>query len=182
MIGAHWQPNWKSGSLATCLRLTRPSRSYFYELSRLPFRATTPGQLLRSFCALTRAFFQASGAYFWSRSADGELVGAEADADDPRVFSRPETAPRRCLACDGRGAEAARLFSSTHLDAAPLSMARIECHAHAALAAPLLVSGEVVGAITFLRSVAAAGFDDDAMWPKSRSSPPSSAPRSRRFA
>jgi PAS domain S-box-containing protein len=36
-------------------------------------------------------------------------------------------------------------------------------HAHAALAAPLLVSGEVIGAITFLRSAPHAGFDDDAV-------------------
>jgi PAS domain S-box-containing protein len=37
------------------------------------------------------------------------------------------------------------------------------CHAHAAMAAPLLVSGEVVGAITFLKSAPGGGFDDDAL-------------------
>ena len=36
-------------------------------------------------------------------------------------------------------------------------------HAHAALAAPLLVSGEVVGAITFLKSAPDTGFDDGAV-------------------
>lgn len=35
--------------------------------------------------------------------------------------------------------------------------------AHAGLAAPLLVSGEVIGAITFLKSAPGAGFDDDAL-------------------
>jgi hypothetical protein len=35
--------------------------------------------------------------------------------------------------------------------------------AHAAMAAPLVVSGEVIGAITFLRSAPGAGFDDDAL-------------------
>ncbi len=49
----------------------------------------------------------------------------------------------------------------------PLDVARYpwlaSCHAHAALAAPLLVSGEVVGAIAFLRSAPDAGFDDDAV-------------------
>src|ERR1700730_15773328 len=49
------------------------------ELSRAAFQSTDPSQLIRSFCKLTRAFFHASGAYFWSRSPDGELVGAEAD-------------------------------------------------------------------------------------------------------
>jgi PAS domain S-box-containing protein len=36
-------------------------------------------------------------------------------------------------------------------------------HAHAALAAPLLVAGEVFGAITFLKSAPGTGFDDDAV-------------------
>src|ERR1700682_697020 len=56
------------------------------ELSRAAFQSTDPSQLIRSFCTLTRAFFQASGAYFWSRSADGELVGTEADADGVESF------------------------------------------------------------------------------------------------
>src|SRR6266853_5058725 len=57
------------------------------ELSRAAFQSTDPSQLIRSFCTLTRAFFQASGAYFWSRSADGELVGTEADADADQAES-----------------------------------------------------------------------------------------------
>jgi PAS domain S-box-containing protein len=36
-------------------------------------------------------------------------------------------------------------------------------HAHAAMAAPLLVSGEVIGAIVFLKSAPGSGFDDDAV-------------------
>jgi len=36
-------------------------------------------------------------------------------------------------------------------------------HAHACLAAPLLVSGEVIGAVTFLRSAPQSGFDDEAV-------------------
>jgi PAS domain S-box-containing protein len=39
----------------------------------------------------------------------------------------------------------------------------VACHAQAAMAAPLLVSGEVVGAIAFLLSSPGAGFDDDAL-------------------
>src|ERR1039457_7722716 len=55
-------------------------------LSRAAFQSREPSQLLLSFCALTRAFFHASGAYFWSRSPDGELVGAEADGDHAASF------------------------------------------------------------------------------------------------
>jgi PAS domain S-box-containing protein len=55
-----------------------------------------------------------------------------------------------------------RSFFVNHLDAARYPWLA-ECHAHAAMAAPLLVSGEVVGAITFLQSASHARFDDDAV-------------------
>ncbi|MGD1215494.1 MAG: PAS domain S-box protein [Terriglobales bacterium] len=112
-----------------------------------------------SFCALTRAFFHASGAYFWSCSSDGELVGAEADGDHAECF-------RGMRAGDPSiGIEAVqrrRPFFLNHVDVARYPWLA-ECHAHAAMAAPLLVSGEVVGAIAFVQSVSHAGFDDDAV-------------------
>ncbi len=55
-----------------------------------------------------------------------------------------------------------RAFFVNHLDVARYPWLA-ECHAHAAMAAPLLVSGEVVGAITFLQSAPHARFDDDAV-------------------
>src|SRR5580700_10119336 len=56
------------------------------DLSRAAFQSGDPSELIRSFCVLTRDFFHASGAYFWRRSADGELVGAEAAADEAESF------------------------------------------------------------------------------------------------
>jgi PAS domain S-box-containing protein len=55
-----------------------------------------------------------------------------------------------------------RAFFVDHLDMARYPWLA-ECHAHAAMAAPLLVSGEVVGAITFLQSAPHARFDEDAV-------------------
>ena len=55
-----------------------------------------------------------------------------------------------------------RAFFVDHLDVARYPWLA-ESHAHAAMAAPLLVSGEVVGAITFLQSAPHARFDDDAV-------------------
>ena len=55
-----------------------------------------------------------------------------------------------------------RAFFVNHLDVARYPWLA-ECHAHAAMAAPLLVSGEVVGAITFLQSAPHTRFDDDAV-------------------
>ncbi len=58
--------------------------------------------------------------------------------------------------------EQRRAFFVNYLDTARYPWI-VSCHAHAALAAPLLVSGEVVGAITFLKSAPDSGFDDDAV-------------------
>src|SRR5216684_1962286 len=131
------------------------------ELSRAAFQSTDPSHLIRSFCTLTRAFFHASGAYFWSRSADGELVGTEAAADQAESFRGiRRRAGDASIAMDA--VQRRRAFFVNHLDVARYPWLA-ECHAHAAMAAPLLVSGEVVGAITFLRSAPGASFDDDAV-------------------
>jgi two-component system NtrC family sensor kinase len=53
-----------------------------------------------------------------------------------------------------------RPFFVNHLDVARYPWLA-SCQAHAAMAAPLLVSGEVVGAITFLKSAPGTGFADD---------------------
>ncbi|HXM09793.1 MAG TPA: PAS domain S-box protein [Terriglobales bacterium] len=131
------------------------------ELSRAAFQSSDPSQLIRSFCAITRSFFRASGAYFWTRSADGELVGTEADADQlgaqafRGVRRRPGDASIAMDAVQKR-----RAFFVNHMDAGRYPWLA-ELHAHSGMAAPLLVSGDVVGAITFLQSTPGAGFDDD---------------------
>ncbi len=55
-----------------------------------------------------------------------------------------------------------RPFFVNHLDVARYPWLA-SSHAHSALAAPLLVSGEVIGAITYLKSAPDAGFDDGAV-------------------
>ncbi len=132
------------------------------ELSRAAFQSSDSDQLIRSFCALARGFFHASGAYYWRRSADGELVGAEADTeDDAATFRGLRRRPGDAsIAMDA--VQKRRPFFVNHLEVARypwLSSTR----AHAALAAPVLVSGEVAGAITFLKSAPGGGFDDDAV-------------------
>ncbi len=131
------------------------------ELSRAAFQSGDPSQLIRSFCVLTRAFFQASGAYYWSLSSDGELVGDEADCAAAAAFRgiRRRTGDAS-IAMDA--VEKRRPFFVNHLDVARYPWIA-SCQAHACLAAPLLVSGEVVGAITFLKSAPGAGFDDGAV-------------------
>jgi PAS domain S-box-containing protein len=55
-----------------------------------------------------------------------------------------------------------RAFFVNHLEVARYPRLA-SSRAHAALAAPLLVSGEVVGAITFLKNAPDTGFDDDSV-------------------
>jgi PAS domain S-box-containing protein len=131
------------------------------ELSRAAFQSSDRGQLIRSFCALTRAFFRASGAYFWTRSSDGELVGTEADADQAESFRGiRRRAGDASIAMEA--VQKRRSFFINHLDPTRYPWLA-ECQAHSAMAAPLLVAGEVVGAVTFLHSAPNSSFDDDAV-------------------
>ncbi|MGP0099659.1 MAG: PAS domain S-box protein [Terriglobales bacterium] len=132
-------------------------------MSRAAFQSSDASHLIQAFCALTRVFFQASGAYYWSRSADNELVGAEADTDDngARSFRGIRRhAGDASIAMDA--VRQRRAFFVNQLDAARYPWLA-SSHAHAALAAPLLVSGEVNGAITFLKSGQDSGFDEGAV-------------------
>src|ERR1035441_10115411 len=130
-------------------------------LSRAAFQSREPSHLILSFCALTRAFFHASGAYFWSCSAEGELVGTEADGEQAKSFQ----GMRQGVGDPSIAMEAVRkhrAFFANRLDA-PHYPWLAEAHAHAVMAAPLLVSGQVVGAIAYVQSAPDGGFDEDAV-------------------
>ena len=130
-------------------------------LSRAAFQSREPSHLILSFCALTRAFFHASGAYFWSCSAEGELVGTEADGEQAKSFQ----GMRQGVGDPSIAMEAVRkrrAFFANRLDGAHYPWLA-EAHAHAVMAAPLLVSGQVVGAIAYVQSAPDAGFDEDAV-------------------
>jgi PAS domain S-box-containing protein len=114
---------------------------------------------------LTRGFFHASGAYFWNYSSDGELTGAEADGDQEESFrgtrlraGDPSITPSIAI----EAVQKRRPFFLNHVNVARYPWLA-QGRAHAAMAAPLLVSGEVVGAIAFVLRVPHAGFDEDAV-------------------
>jgi len=129
-------------------------------LARAAFQSRAPGQLIRSFCAVTRSFFQASGAYFWSRTSDGELIGAEADGDQAESFrgTRVRTGDPSVATEAVQRRRPFFINNAIELNRYPWLSA---CRAGAAMAAPLLVSGEVVGAVAFVQNASDAGFDDD---------------------
>jgi len=113
----------------------------------------------------TRAFFHASDVYFWSCSSDGELTGAEADGDHAESFRGTRLRPGDPSIAPSIAIEAVqkrRAFFLNHVNVARYPWLT-KCGAHAAMAAPLLVSGDVVGAIAFVLRVPYLGFDEDAV-------------------
>jgi PAS domain S-box-containing protein len=133
------------------------------EFSRAAFRRGDAGHLIQCFCTLTRAFFHASGAYFWRQSSDGELIGAEADLDAEHAesFRGVRSHPGEdSIAMDA--VVRRRPFFVNHLEVSRYPWL-VSIKAHAALAAPVFVSGEVLGAITYLKSGPGTGFNEDAV-------------------
>lgn len=134
-------------------------------LSKAASQSSDPTQLVKSFCILARGFFHASGAYFWSRSSDGGLIAAEADGDRADAFRgtrvrRGDPATEPSIALDVIQRRLPLLVN--HADAARYPWLR-ERRAHTALAAPLIVSGEAVGAVAFLQTAPTASFGADAL-------------------
>jgi PAS domain S-box-containing protein len=128
------------------------------ELSRAALQRNDPGQLILSFCRLTRVFFHASGAYFWSYTAEGDLVGAEADGNEASRFRGTRMRPGD-PSITREAVQQRRPLVLNRVDTARYPTLA-DYHAQAAMAAPLLVAGDVVGAIAFLHTTPGATFDD----------------------
>ena len=114
--------------------------------------------LIRLFCQATRQFFEVDGTYFWQAGAGEDLIGAQADGLMADRF------PGTHLKKDQSAAamEAIRQRRTVYLN--EISAGRYplaaEYHARALMAAPLIVSHEVIGAAVFLHT-GNAKFDDD---------------------
>src|SRR5207244_67536 len=117
--------------------------------------------LLRFFCETTREFFQASGSYFWQVVSPDELVGIEADglmADEFRGTRLSlKTGPSAVALESIRSRKTVYL---NNVDAERYSMER-EYRARSIMAAPLIVSGEVIGATVFLHDSDPEFFSED---------------------
>lgn len=129
------------------------------DLSRAAFQCSDASQLIQSFCRAAREFFQASGVYFWRRTPEGGLVGAEADGFEAERFRGLRLQPG-----DSSVALEAAQYGRT-IFVNDVDMARYprvaEYRATAVLAAPLLVSGDVIGAVAVLQDAPDVRFDDD---------------------
>jgi len=116
-------------------------------------------ELLQLFCRSAREFFQVDGAYFWRFEAPGELIGAEADGLMAEGFrGRHLKASESAVA-----AEAIRQRKTVYVNRVDPSHYRMaaEFHAQSMMAAPLVVSHEVIGAAVFLNAAQRDFFNDD---------------------
>ena len=115
--------------------------------------------LIRLFCQATRGFFHVDGTYFWRCDSAAELVGVEADGLKAADFlGRRLKGRERSVAAD-----AIRQRRTLYVNDPPpgrYSMAD-EFHAKSLMAAPLVVSNEVIGAAVFLQASETDYFNDD---------------------
>ena len=140
-------------------RAEDPFQKLLLRLSQAAAQGTRPSGLIRLFCQATRAFFHADGAYFWRCESAEELVGAAADGFMASNFiGRRLRAPDSAVAID-----AIRQRRTVYVnDPAPGRYSTAEeFDAKSLMAAPLLVSNEVIGAAVFLHTSRADYFNDD---------------------
>jgi hypothetical protein len=129
------------------------------QFSAVAAQGTAPAALIHVFCRATREFFQVDGAYLWEFTAEGDLIGAEADGHMAERFrgTRIKTSDSAVAV---EAIQKRKTVYVNRLDAAHYTMAA-EFHAQAMLAAPLVVSKVVIGAAVFLHKTDPDFFNDD---------------------
>jgi two-component system NtrC family sensor kinase len=122
-------------------------------------QGTPSSALIRLFCQATREFFRVDGVYFWRFASPEELVGAEADG-----LMAAEFRDRRLKARDSAVAmEAIRQRRTMYVNHPPVAQFPVaaEFQAKSLMAAPLVVSNEVIGTAVFLHATEPDYFNDD---------------------
>ena len=122
-------------------------------------QGTDVASLIRLFCRETREFFQTSGVYFWQCLSPDEMVGAEADGIMAERFRGLHMKASES-AVTGEAVRKRRTIFVNFLDSSRYARAA-EFHARAMMAAPLVVSNEVLGAVAFLHDSKPGFFNDD---------------------
>ena len=122
-------------------------------------QGTDVAALIRLFCQETREFFQVSGVYFWQCLSPDEMVGAEADGLMAESF-RGLRLKASESAVSGEAVRRRRTIFVNFLDSARYPRA-FEFRARAIMAAPLVVSNEVLGAVAFIHDSEPGFFNED---------------------
>jgi PAS domain S-box-containing protein len=122
-------------------------------------QGTPAPALIRLFCQATRSFFRVDGTYFWRCTSPEELVGAEADGLMASDFlGRRLKARESAVAMEAIRQRKTLYVTDPVPGRYPVAAA---FHAKSLMAAPLVVSNEVVGAAVFLQASEPDYFNDD---------------------
>src|SRR6201984_2964189 len=134
-------------------------QKFLLRFSAAAAQGTDVASLIRLFCRETREFFQVSGVYFWQSLSPDEMVGAEADGIMAERFRGLHMKASES-AVAGESVRKRRTIFVNFLDSARYARAA-EFHARALMAAPLVVSNEVLGAVAFLHDSQPGFFNED---------------------
>ncbi|HZC25067.1 MAG TPA: GAF domain-containing protein, partial [Candidatus Binatia bacterium] len=104
--------------------------------------------LIQSFCKATREFFQVAGVYFWRCESVDELIGELADGKMADRFIGIRIRPDQS-AVTAEAVRQRKTIFANHVESVSFPAA-MEYQARSLLAAPVVVSNEVVGAVTLL--------------------------------
>jgi len=118
-----------------------------------------PQSLIQVFCHATREFFQVSGVYFWRCYSEDELVGEQGDGKMADRFAGIRIRPDQS-AVTAEAVRQRKTIFANHVESVSFPAAA-EYEARALLAAPLVVSNEVIGAVTLLHDSDEEFFNDD---------------------
>jgi PAS domain S-box-containing protein len=135
------------------------------DFQRLLLRLAKAGEqgdadaLIEFFCRATCEFFRVAGVYFWRCHSAGELVGEQAFGKMSDRFTGWRIRPDES-AVSAEAVRQRRTIFANHLDTAHYPAA-MEFEAHSILAAPLVVSNDVIGAVTFLHDSNDEFFNED---------------------
>ncbi len=139
-----------------------PDDAFQKLLLRIAARAgerTDSKALIQLFCRATREFFQVSGVYFWRSHPGQELVGEQADGKMADRFAGLRVRPDQS-AVTAEAVRQRRTIFGNRVNSSTFPAAE-EYGARSLLAVPLLVSNEVIGAVTFLHDSIDDFFNED---------------------
>jgi PAS domain S-box-containing protein len=115
--------------------------------------------LIEFFCRVTRDFFQVSGVYFWRCSSADELVAERGNGKMAESFAGRRLRPDQSTVT-AEAVRQRRTIFANHVNPSLFPLAK-EFEARSLMAAPLIISNEVIGAVTFLHDSKEDFFNQD---------------------
>src|SRR5438874_2984102 len=141
---------------------SRPDEAFQQLLLRFSAAAAQENDfhsLIAFFCRETRALFRVSGTYFWKLASDSTLVGVHAEGHMAEHF----VGTRLGLGETAVVSRAVRERTTVYIDEIDRDTYSLagKYGARSAMAVPLIVAGEIIGAVAFLECQECAYFNAD---------------------